>query len=597
MWRWYRNSRVCYTYLNDVSTNTDATARDTALAESKWFTRGWTLQELLAPSKLVIYDTTWQRIGTREELAGEITKITKIDASYLSSDTSRITDASVAEKMSWASMRQTKKIEDVAYSLLGIFDVNMPLLYGEGAKAFHRLQGEIMKQSDDQSIFTWSQSSIEQDSGVMLAPSPAHFKNCGDIVRSVNTRATKPYAMTNIGLQAEFPVLGRGEEMIVVLNCRYGHDVFCDLGIWLCRDDKSNYRRGSRPLEKFPITHWSRGRLQKMYVKNAPGSLPSRSSPGNDSCVIRKLPENYMVVGVYPPCPPLHATCLNTGCIQVQVGKEDMSFASRTVVLIKPQSPKDSTEIPAILIIIFNRGELHHQIIDACILPIPMGEDIDEATVYSEWENHDLASLPRVKSFDTGTVVLHITSGQVRSHHIAIVDVSISSHRLRLAEEKMIKVLTSISRSRATSYIRSHPTLMIRYVSFFISICLLISMCLIIEHDLTKSEQLREWVSIDKSMALLTVIMIPINLVVGEHENKILYHEKLQAWVNSRHRGSLHVIRDIRIQLPLLTLTSCTIYVMCDILSVSGVFTILTIVAAMYPTFFALQILRWGNWI
>jgi hypothetical protein len=135
-----------------------------------------TLQELLAPSDVVIYDTAWQLIGTRDELAANIADITKINASYLRTDASDFTNPSIAEKMSWASTRQTKRIEDTAYCLLGIFDVNMPLLYGEGAKAFYRLQEEIMKQSNDQSTFIWSQTSDEKLSGCLLAPSPAHFK-------------------------------------------------------------------------------------------------------------------------------------------------------------------------------------------------------------------------------------------------------------------------------------------------------------------------------------------------------------------------------------------------------------------------------------
>jgi hypothetical protein len=254
--------------LSDVPTNIDATAQDIALSNSTRFTRGWTLQELLAPTKLVLYDADWQLVGTRNEFVGKISEITKIDTSYLSSGASRIAGASISEKMSWASMRQTKRIEDTAYSLLGMFNINMPLLYGEGAKAFRRLQEEIIKQSADQSIFVWSQRSseeeeIEEENSMLLAPLPKHFSDCGNIVRSINTRATKPYTITNIGLHAEFPILGRGTEVITVLNCRYGNDPFSDIGIWLCKDEDGRYRRSSRPLQKIS-TAYSRARLQQI---------------------------------------------------------------------------------------------------------------------------------------------------------------------------------------------------------------------------------------------------------------------------------------------------------------------------------------------
>jgi hypothetical protein len=147
--RWYGNSRVCYAYLSDVPADADATTRDNALVETLWLTRGWTLQELLAPTHLVLYDTAWQDIRTRDELAAKIVDITKIHAFYLRWHGPNFADASIAEKMSWASMRHTKRIEDTAYCSFGIFNVNMPLLYGEGVEVFYRLQEEIMKHSDN----------------------------------------------------------------------------------------------------------------------------------------------------------------------------------------------------------------------------------------------------------------------------------------------------------------------------------------------------------------------------------------------------------------------------------------------------------------
>ncbi|KAF2174755.1 hypothetical protein K469DRAFT_770495, partial [Zopfia rhizophila CBS 207.26] len=100
--------------------------------QSRWFTRGWTLQELLAPRKLLFYDENWKFIGDRLRWKSIIADITNIHEDALMGDLNWIKRYSVAQKMSWASERSTTRPEDIAYSLMGIFNVNMPLLYGEG---------------------------------------------------------------------------------------------------------------------------------------------------------------------------------------------------------------------------------------------------------------------------------------------------------------------------------------------------------------------------------------------------------------------------------------------------------------------------------
>jgi hypothetical protein len=109
MWRWYLESDVCYAFLNDVpaSTSISTMAESIAFGESKWFKRGWTLQELLAPSKMFFYGAAWQPLGTREQLSNSIAEVTGIGSYYLSSDSSRLAQASIAETMSWASTRKT----------------------------------------------------------------------------------------------------------------------------------------------------------------------------------------------------------------------------------------------------------------------------------------------------------------------------------------------------------------------------------------------------------------------------------------------------------------------------------------------------------
>jgi hypothetical protein len=145
MFRWYSNAVVCYAYLSDVQ------LKSSEMSGSRWFTRGWTLQELIAPRRMLFFTSEWELIGTKESLCEKISIITGIDMRTLRAPTT-LFSASVACKMSWAANRQTTRIEDVAYCLMGLFDVNMPLLYGEGKKAFIRLQEEIIKENDDHSI-------------------------------------------------------------------------------------------------------------------------------------------------------------------------------------------------------------------------------------------------------------------------------------------------------------------------------------------------------------------------------------------------------------------------------------------------------------
>ena len=187
MYRWYRDAVVCYAYLADVSVvgrsddDSHGPRRRKKLRESRWFTRGWTLQELLAPRFVVFYDRDWIDVGTKHSLRHLLAEATGVETGHLFEPG----PASAAAKMSWASSRETTRPEDVAYSLLGLFDVNMPLLYGEGAaKAFERLQHEIIRSGDDESIFAWLMPWHHSGPfyGGMLAPSPECFSRSGDIV-------------------------------------------------------------------------------------------------------------------------------------------------------------------------------------------------------------------------------------------------------------------------------------------------------------------------------------------------------------------------------------------------------------------------------
>jgi Heterokaryon incompatibility protein (HET) len=197
MYCWYQRAEVCYAYLSDVPSGDDPQSKTSMFARSRWFTRGWTLQELLAPVSVIFFDRQWVEIGTKASLQTLISDLTNIDAHILLDYYHTGNAISVAKKMSWASKRQTTRAEDRAYSLMGIFGINMPLLYGEGNNAFRRLQFEILKESTDHTLFAWIGEGTERG---LLARSPAEFADCG-CVREVNENWGKsPYSMTNRGL-------------------------------------------------------------------------------------------------------------------------------------------------------------------------------------------------------------------------------------------------------------------------------------------------------------------------------------------------------------------------------------------------------------
>jgi hypothetical protein len=228
MYQWYQLASICYAYLEDVTkVNLNAlnpnevrkkrflSAYMADLSPSRWFRRGWTLQELLAPNTVEFYDKTWAMIGCKNSrmeirfpgLIEALCQLTRIHEPVLNGLNS-ISSYSIAQRMSWASTRTTTRPEDMAYCLLGVFNVNMPLLYGEGAvKAFLRLQEEVMKESDDQSIFAWEDPSAHPCClHGFLADSTKGFINSGNITECKMPRQSVPYGKTNMGLRITLPI-------------------------------------------------------------------------------------------------------------------------------------------------------------------------------------------------------------------------------------------------------------------------------------------------------------------------------------------------------------------------------------------------------
>ena len=211
MFRYYSLALVCYVYLSDVNKDSpeewlvSEEEEEEAwkkrfygwkkeFQDSSWHNRGWTLQELIAPQTVLFFSRSWNIVGSRSGLAKVLERPSRVPEAVLRGE-KQVKEYSIAERMSWAAERETTRVEDEAYCLMGLFNVNMPTLYGEGRKAFQRLQKEIMQRSPDTTLFAWdfwgwdqfSSSKLEYnaqltDITALFARSPRDFKWSSDIV-------------------------------------------------------------------------------------------------------------------------------------------------------------------------------------------------------------------------------------------------------------------------------------------------------------------------------------------------------------------------------------------------------------------------------
>jgi Heterokaryon incompatibility protein (HET) len=269
MYRWYQDCTVCYAYLSDVPNNASPDFRNKKFRESRWFTRGWTVQELIGPLSLEFYGDQWlyqgqnASLGTKRSLRSQVSEITQIPEAGLLSSNLQQQNYSIAQKMSWAANRKTTRIEDRAYSLLGLLNVNMPLLYGEGNRAFIRLQEEIMKVSTDETLFAWRMPVVEsrsiQPTG-LLAGSLDYFASSGRITKTTNITRRIHSMVTNKGLRMEIMLPEAAElleaiDMTQCSNIMYSEKVY--IGVLNCVDEQSKrmigillvYRGPSKEVE------------------------------------------------------------------------------------------------------------------------------------------------------------------------------------------------------------------------------------------------------------------------------------------------------------------------------------------------------------
>ena len=215
MFQWYQQSGVCYAYLSDVTASKHDPDVESQVMQSRWFCRGWTLQELLAPSVVRFFNQKGEFLGDKDALRELILDTTGINFGAILWP-STLESYSIATRLSWASRRETKRKEDEAYCLLGILGVHMPLLYGEGENAFRRLQEELIKISDDESIFAHSGYNL-------LARGPHEFAGARQVI-VLRKSESAPYSITNAGLHIHMRVLPNASNdpssvALGILNC------------------------------------------------------------------------------------------------------------------------------------------------------------------------------------------------------------------------------------------------------------------------------------------------------------------------------------------------------------------------------------------
>jgi len=288
MFRWYAEAEVCYVYLVDVHHAQE-------LEHSRWFKRGWTLQEMLAPAYVSFYTSSWIYLGSKtgEALRDPIMRasgITKAQEGVLA--IFKADDWTVAERMSWASKRTTTRKEDRAYSLLGLFGVHIPLLYGEGDRAFIRLQEEIMRISDDHSLFAWTDEDLLKEAPCgLLARSPAQFaklvvceKKHWTHSGAAEDQVYEPHAMTNQGIHINMTLIRTAESNVYYGMLGYGSSLDRPAIVVkrIMRNEFARVRAGILLSGKDLPRISGKGRLHRLVFKQRPPiekSFNSKSTP------------------------------------------------------------------------------------------------------------------------------------------------------------------------------------------------------------------------------------------------------------------------------------------------------------------------------
>ncbi|PIL33586.1 hypothetical protein GSI_04209 [Ganoderma sinense ZZ0214-1] len=248
---YFSMAQVCYVHLRDVESGCDLHVTSSPFRASKWFESPWSLQELIAPDMVIFYSKEWKVLGTKQNLAPLLQEITAVPATVLTFEEDPAS-FSVAARMSWASQRRSAtRQEEQAYSLLGIMGVSMDVPpYGEGRKAFQRLQEEITKQLADTTVFVWGDKPAlsypevtrlvrelppvpaahthHSDASFLFAPAPSAFKSgfvkarsmprlpIGNTTYTLDTTNLLTFTVTSNGVLAQLPVIELSQQRILI---------------------------------------------------------------------------------------------------------------------------------------------------------------------------------------------------------------------------------------------------------------------------------------------------------------------------------------------------------------------------------------------
>ncbi|KAI1076045.1 hypothetical protein F5B20DRAFT_584609 [Whalleya microplaca] len=310
--------------LSEASTESEVIER--AFRTSRWFTRGWTLQELLAPNSLVFFTSSWTDIFHWDPYKAYSSQTGKAndEQPYLHTLIKHITGidlkdwhrADVAERLSWASRRTTTKEEDLAYCLLGLLEVNMPLLYGEGKAAFYRLLKKVIKKSNYHGVLTAGYQRLPFDDGLLdddrsfLPESPGKYIGCAPGFYEVPIPGipnSAHFSMTNAGLLIDLPLMKIDPQLDIVLallSCQPKEDNGFCIAIPLdCTSPTNHDQRysrisGAQPL-KVPLDFHRYSEKRTIYLnKEFDFERSDMLLLGFQSLVSL----GYRISGLYPPC-------------------------------------------------------------------------------------------------------------------------------------------------------------------------------------------------------------------------------------------------------------------------------------------------------
>lgn len=218
MFNWFRQSQACIVYLSDVDYVEDIQEQEKNIRQSQWMRRPWTLQELIAPQNMRFYAANWILIGTKESLLPLLSEVTQVDKAVLE-NAEHLSGFSIGRIMSWAANCEASRVEDIAYSLLGLFGVSMPIIYGEGQKAFTRLQEKIFKRSDDATLFAWQSPNSNHKYRGLFSISPYEFAHFARQPKTTPLRIHGDVYFSHGGvtIESDFGVLGGAEQDLVLM--------------------------------------------------------------------------------------------------------------------------------------------------------------------------------------------------------------------------------------------------------------------------------------------------------------------------------------------------------------------------------------------